>query len=72
LRYETLTGQLHETQLAFNKDLSAICAAVERAVAHLKTWRMLSEKGGRFRPPIDKFESAFTAIVRLFFFANYF
>jgi hypothetical protein len=51
-------GQLHDSQAAFNKDLSAIRAAVERAVAHLKTWRMLSEEGGRFRPPPGKFESA--------------
>lgn len=43
-------GQLHDTQTAFNACLSTIRAAVERAVAHLKTWRMLSEEGGRFRP----------------------
>ncbi len=48
--------RLHESQAAFNAGLSAIRAAVERAVAHLKTWRMLSEEGGRFRPPLAKFE----------------
>ena len=26
-----------------------------RAVAHVKTWRMLSEEGGCFRPPIERF-----------------
>jgi transposase len=65
-------GQLHESQAAFNAGLSAIRAAVERAVAHLKTWRMLSEEGGRFRAPLDKFESALTAIIGLFFFSNYY
>jgi transposase len=64
-------GQLHPSQAAFNAGLSAIRAAVERAVAHLKTWRMLSEEGGRFRAPLDKFESALTAIIGLFFFSNY-
>jgi hypothetical protein len=65
-------GKLHETQTAFNKDLSAIRAAVERAVAHLKTWRMLSEEGGRFRPPIGKYQETLTAIIGLFFFSNYY
>jgi DDE superfamily endonuclease/Helix-turn-helix of DDE superfamily endonuclease len=65
-------GTLHESQLRFNKDLSVIRAAVERAVAHLKTWRMLSEEGGRFRPPLSKFGSALTAIIGLFFFSNYY
>jgi hypothetical protein len=64
-------GQLHQSQAAFNAGLSKIRAAVERAVAHLKTWRMLSEEGGRFRAPLDKFESALTAIIGLFFFSNY-
>ncbi|HUJ80543.1 MAG TPA: transposase family protein [Candidatus Acidoferrales bacterium] len=49
-------GQLHQSQSASSKQLSAIRAAVERAVGHVKTWRMLSEEGGRFRPPIAKYE----------------
>ena len=65
-------GRLHESRVRFNKDLSAIRAAVERAVAHLKTWRMLSEEGGRFRPPLAKFETTLTAIIGLFFFSNYY
>lgn len=65
-------GRLHESRVwvRFNKDLSAIRAAVERAVAHLKTWRMLSEEGGRFRPPLSKFETTLTAIIGLFFFST--
>ena len=33
---------------------------------------MLSEEGGRFRPPLAKFESVLTAIIGLFFFSNYY
>ncbi|MQB02393.1 MAG: transposase, partial [Actinobacteria bacterium] len=33
-------GKLHHTQASFNRDFSAIRAAIERAIAHLKSWRM--------------------------------
>ena len=49
-------GQLHDSQAAFNKELSGIRAAAERAVASVKTW-MLSEEGGRYRAPINKYLS---------------
>jgi DDE superfamily endonuclease len=52
---------LHEKAKAANRTLSSIRAAVERAVAHVKTWRMLSEEGGRFRPPIEKFPEMLAA-----------
>jgi DDE superfamily endonuclease len=65
-------GKLHETQAAFNTGLSKIRAAVERAVAHLKTWRMLSEEGGRYRCPVSKYAETLTAIIGLFFFSNYY
>ncbi len=65
-------GALHESRVSFNHDLSAIRAAAERAVAHVKTWRMLSEEGGRYRPPIAKYGETLTAIIGLFFFSNYF
>ena len=45
--------------------LSGIRAAVERAVAHVKTWRMLSEEGGRFRAPLEKFPETLAAITGL-------
>jgi hypothetical protein len=61
---------LHPDHAAFNNQLSPIRAAVERAVAHLKTWRMLSEEGGRYRAPIDKFASMLKAITGLFFFSR--
>jgi predicted SprT family Zn-dependent metalloprotease len=44
---------------------------VEHAIAHLKTWRMLSEEGGRYRPPISKYASMLKAVVALFFFSTY-
>jgi DDE superfamily endonuclease len=64
-------GELDATQAEFNKQLSAVRAAVERAIAHLKTWRMLSEEGGRYRAPIEKYESMLKAVIGLFFFARY-
>lgn len=54
--------ELHEKAKADNRVLSSIRAAVERAVAHVKTWRMLSEEGGRFRPPIEKFPEMLAAV----------
>jgi len=64
-------GKLDECQTEFNVAFSKIRAAVERAVAHLKTWRMLSGEGGRFRPPIEKFEETLQAITGLMFFSTY-
>jgi DDE superfamily endonuclease len=65
-------GRLHDSQAAFNKDLSGIRAAVERAVASVKTWRMLSEEGGRYRAPISKYGEMLAAVTGLFFFSNYY
>lgn len=64
-------GELYESQTDFNTQLSAIRAAVEHAIAHLKTWRMLSEEGGRYRCPIHKYASMLKAITGLFFFSTY-
>ena len=64
-------GQLDDSQAAFNTALSKIRAAVEHAIAHLKTWQMLSEEGGRYRPPIGKHASMLRAIIGLFFFTTY-
>jgi len=58
-------------QREFNTIFSKIRAAVEHAVAKVKTWRMLSREGGRYRCPIDKFESMLAAVTGLFFFAEY-
>jgi hypothetical protein len=62
---------LTTTQAEFNTALSKIRAAVEHAIAHLKTWRMLSEEGGRYRAPIQKYQSMLKAVTGLYFFAAY-
>ena len=62
---------LDESQTTFNTQFSKIRAANERAVAHLKTWRMLSEEGGRYRPPISKYQSMLRAVIGLIFFTAY-
>jgi DDE superfamily endonuclease len=64
-------GDLNTSQAEFNTALSKIRAAVEHAIAHLKTWRMLSEEGGRYRAPIRKYQSMLQAVIGLFFFAAY-
>lgn len=64
-------AELYDTQTEFNTQLSRIRAAVEHAIAHLKTWRMLSEEGGRYRPPIKKYSSMLKAVTGLFFFSTY-
>ena len=52
----------------FNTELSKIRALVEQAVATLKGWRMLSQEGGRYRAPIEKFEETLQTITGLLFF----
>jgi hypothetical protein len=65
-------GRLHDSQAAFNKDLSGIRAAAERAVASVKTWRILSEEGGRYRTPISKYGEMLAPVTGLFFCSNYY
>jgi hypothetical protein len=48
-----------------NALLSSVRAAVERAVAHVKSWRILSEEGGRYRAPIEKFPEVLAAVIGL-------
>jgi DDE superfamily endonuclease/Helix-turn-helix of DDE superfamily endonuclease len=62
---------LTTAQAEFNTALSKIRAAVEHAIAHLKTWRILSEEGGRYRAPIEKYQSMLEAVIGLYFFAVY-
>jgi len=63
--------ELLDWQREFNAAFSKIRSAVEHAVAKVKTWRMLSKEGGRYRCPIDKFEGMLAAVTGLFFFAEY-
>ena len=70
--YKRFPGtELNTGQGAFNTALSKARAAVEHAIAHLKTWRMLSEEGGRYRAPLEKYLSMLKAVIGLFFFAAY-
>ena len=70
--YKRFSGiGLNTGQVEFNTSLSKIRAAVEHAITHLKTWRMLSEEGGRYRAPLDKYPSVIKAVIGLFFFAAY-
>lgn len=55
----------------FNIEISKIRALVEQAVATVKGWRMLSQEGGRYRAPIEKFEETLQAITGLLFFRAY-
>ena len=59
---------LRDCDAEFNTAFSRVRAAIERAIANLKTWRMLSEEGGRFRAPIQKFEETLQTIIGLMFF----
>lgn len=62
--------RLGDSQSEFNTTLSRIPSAAEHAVAKVKTWRMLSEEGGRYRCPLGKYENMLAAVTGLFFFAK--
>jgi DDE superfamily endonuclease len=70
--YKRFPGiDLNTGRVEFNISLSKTRAAVEHAIAHLKTWRMLSEEGCRYRAPLEKYRSMIEAVIGLFFFATY-
>lgn len=70
--FKRKSGQnLLDWQKEFDGDFSKLRAAVERAVAKAKTWRMLSEEGGRYRCPIEKFASMLAAVTGLYFFSQF-
>ena len=58
-------GQLTENQKEFNKVVNSIRAAVERAIAHLKTWRILHTA---YRRPLHTFHETISAVIALEFF----
>jgi len=49
--------------------IDGVRAAVEQAVAHLKTWRMLQT---RYRAPPAKFSKALAVIIGLYFYTRHF
>ena len=63
--------ELEDWQREFNAAYSKIRAVVEHAVAKVKRWRMLSEEGGRYRCPIEKYESMLAAVTGLYFYVEY-
>jgi hypothetical protein len=58
---------LRDCDTEFNIAFSKVRAAIERAIAHFKSWRMMSEEGGRFRAPPEKFEETLQTITGLMF-----
>jgi len=62
-------GELTDNQKQLNTDLSGLRAAVERAISHLKNWKILS---GRYRGPLDKFSSIVRTVIALTFFKSYY
>lgn len=56
---------LHEIEHDYNNQISSLRAPVERAVAHLKTWRILFTD---YRRPLKTFLSSFQAAIGLYFF----
>lgn len=60
-------GELTWLQHDYNNQLSGLRAAVERAVAHLKNWRILHTD---YRRPIETWQTSFQAAVGLYFFTQ--
>jgi hypothetical protein len=54
-RKKPIGGQPTEEQLAYNAQLSAFRAPVERAIANIKVWRVLHTD---YRRPLDTFYAA--------------
>jgi DDE superfamily endonuclease len=63
--------ELRACDKQFNTGIAKIRALNEQAVAHFKSWRMMSEEGGRCRIPIHKFEETLQAITGLMFFRSF-
>jgi hypothetical protein len=61
--------KLLEWEKEWNKKVSSFRAAVERAVADLKVWRVLFTD---YRRPVDTFETTFRAATGLYFFRESF
>ena len=60
-------GDLTWLQHDYNNQISGLRAAVERAVAHIKNWRILHTD---YRRPINTWETSFKAVIGIFFFSQ--
>jgi DDE superfamily endonuclease len=74
-RYPVKAGELHDRRQLlqweheWNNQVSSFRAPVERAVAQLKTWRILFTD---YRRPLQTFASSFRAAIGLYFFKERF
>lgn len=59
-------GELTWLQHDYNNKLSGLRAAVERAIAHIKNWRVLHTD---YRRPITTWKTTFRAVIGLFFYS---
>jgi hypothetical protein len=60
-------GKLTEKQKQNNRVLNSFRAAVERAVAHIKNWRMLQTP---YRAPLEKYPQVLAMVIGLYFFTR--
>ena len=58
-------GELLDWQKKFNADVSRLRAPVERAIAHLKSWRILHTD---YRRPLRTYGTSYRAAIGLYFF----
>ena len=61
--------ELYEREHDYNNQVSSLRAPVERAIANLKTWRILFTD---YRRPLKTFASSFRAAIGLYFFKESF
>lgn len=61
--------ELPDDRVQVNKELSGLRAAVERAISHLKNWKILAS---RYRGPLDKFDSVVRTVVALAFYTGFY
>jgi hypothetical protein len=57
-------ASLCEHDKQYNREINSLRAAVERAIAHLKNWKILATG---FRPPLEKFAATLRAVTGLYF-----
>lgn len=58
-------GELHESQKGFNTQVNSIRYRIERAIANLKTWRILHTD---YRRPLNTFPETISTVIALEFY----
>ena len=66
-RRKPVGGELSEQQREYNERISAIRAPIERAIANLKTWRILHTE---YRRPLHTYDDAVHAAIGLHWFTT--